>query len=64
MGSLELMRAILGRQLRPEDILDLEDEAPAETGNVISIVGWRQSAETRPYDVPAGGDPSRSAPHL
>jgi chemotaxis protein CheC len=35
MGSLELMRAILGRQLRPEDILDLEDEALAETGNVI-----------------------------
>ena len=28
-------RAILGRQLRPEDILDLEDEALAETGNVI-----------------------------
>jgi chemotaxis protein CheC len=35
IGSLELMRAILGRQLRPEDILDLEDEALAETGNII-----------------------------
>jgi len=35
LGSLELMRAILGRQLRAEDILDLEDEALAETGNVI-----------------------------
>jgi chemotaxis protein CheC len=35
IGSLELMRVILGRQLRPEDILDLEDEALAETGNVI-----------------------------
>jgi len=34
-GSLELMRAILGRQLRPEDILDLEEEALAETGNII-----------------------------
>jgi hypothetical protein len=35
IGSLELMRAILDRQLRPEDILDLEDEALAETGNII-----------------------------
>jgi chemotaxis protein CheC len=35
IGSLELMRAILRRQLRPEDILDLEDEALAETGNII-----------------------------
>jgi chemotaxis protein CheC len=28
------MRGILGRQLAPKDILDLEDEL-AETGNVI-----------------------------
>ena len=34
-GSLELMRAILGRQLAAHDILDLEDEALRETGNVI-----------------------------
>jgi chemotaxis protein CheC len=34
-SSLELMRAILGRQLSPHDILDLEDEALSETGNVI-----------------------------
>jgi chemotaxis protein CheC len=33
--SLELMRAILGRQLAAHDILDLEDEALRETGNVI-----------------------------
>src|SRR3954447_22032423 len=34
-SSLELMHAILGRQIPPEDILDLEDEALAETGNII-----------------------------
>jgi chemotaxis protein CheC len=34
-SSLELMHAILGRQIPPADILDLEDEALAETGNVI-----------------------------
>jgi chemotaxis protein CheC len=34
-GSLELMHAILGRQIPAADILDLEDEALAETGNVI-----------------------------
>ena len=34
-GSLELMRAILGRQLAPHDIRNLEDEALRETGNVI-----------------------------
>ena len=34
-GSLELMRAILGRQLAAHDILDLEDETLTETGNVI-----------------------------
>jgi chemotaxis protein CheC len=34
-SSLELMHAILGRQIPPADILDLEDEALAETGNII-----------------------------
>jgi chemotaxis protein CheC len=29
------MHTILGRQIPPADILDLEDEALAETGNVI-----------------------------
>src|SRR6476469_5950718 len=34
-SSLELMHAILGRQIPAADILDLEDEALAETGNII-----------------------------
>jgi chemotaxis protein CheC len=34
-SSLELVRAVVGRQLTLEDIIDLEDEALAETGNII-----------------------------
>jgi chemotaxis protein CheC len=34
-NSLELVRAVVGRQLSLEDIVDLEDEALAETGNII-----------------------------
>lgn len=34
-SSLELVRAVVGRQLPLEDIVDLEDEALAETGNII-----------------------------
>jgi chemotaxis protein CheC len=34
-GSLELVRLVVGRQLAIEDIIDLEDEALAETGNII-----------------------------
>jgi chemotaxis protein CheC len=34
-SSLELVRAVLGSQLALEDIVDLEDEALAETGNII-----------------------------
>ena len=33
--SLELVRAVVGSQLALEDIVDLEDEALAETGNII-----------------------------
>jgi chemotaxis protein CheC len=33
--SLELVRAVAGTQLAIEDIVDLEDEALAETGNII-----------------------------
>lgn len=33
--SLELVRVVVGRQLPAEDIVDLEDEALAETGNII-----------------------------
>lgn len=33
--SLELVRIVVGRQLSIEDIVDLEDEALAETGNII-----------------------------
>jgi chemotaxis protein CheC len=34
-NSLELVRAVVGRQLPLEDIASLEDEALTETGNVI-----------------------------
>jgi chemotaxis protein CheC len=34
-NSLELVRAVVGQQLPLEDIVDLEDEALAETGNII-----------------------------
>lgn len=34
-NSLELIRAVVGGQLPLEDIVDLEDEALAETGNII-----------------------------
>jgi chemotaxis protein CheC len=33
--SLELVRAILGQELPLEDVVELEDEALAETGNII-----------------------------
>src|SRR5678816_1803992 len=33
--SLELVRGVVGRELPLEDIVDLEDEALAETGNII-----------------------------
>jgi chemotaxis protein CheC len=35
VNSLELVRAVVGKQLSLEDIVDLEDEALAETGNII-----------------------------
>jgi chemotaxis protein CheC len=34
-SSLELVRAVVGRNLPLEDIVELEDEALAETGNII-----------------------------
>src|SRR5262245_40155912 len=34
-NSLELVRAVAGRQLALEDVADLEDEALAEIGNII-----------------------------
>jgi chemotaxis protein CheC len=34
-SSLELVRIVVGRQLPLEDIVNLEDEALAETGNII-----------------------------
>jgi chemotaxis protein CheC len=34
-NSLELVRAVVGQRLPIEDIVDLEDEALAETGNII-----------------------------
>lgn len=34
-NSLELVRVVVGSQLTLEDIVDLEDEALAETGNII-----------------------------
>jgi len=38
-NSLELVRAVVGRELPLEDIVTLEDEALAETGNII-LNGW------------------------
>ena len=35
INSLDLVQIIVGRELSPEDILDLEEEALAETGNII-----------------------------
>jgi len=34
-NSLELVRAVAGGELTPEEIIEMEHEAPAETGNVI-----------------------------
>jgi chemotaxis protein CheC len=34
-NSLELVRAVVGRELTLEDVVDLEEEALAETGNII-----------------------------
>jgi len=34
-NSLELVRAVTGDELSPAEVLDMEDEALAETGNVI-----------------------------
>lgn len=34
-NSLELVRAVTGGELSPQEVLDIEDEALAETGNVI-----------------------------
>ena len=42
-SGLELVRVVVGRQLALEDIVDLEDEALAETGDIILKAGWRQS---------------------
>src|SRR3978361_1762105 len=38
-NSLELVRAVVGREFPLEDIVTLEDEALAETGNII-LNGW------------------------
>jgi chemotaxis protein CheC len=38
-NSLELVRVVLGKELPLEDISNLEDEALAETGNII-LNGW------------------------
>ena len=42
-NSLELVRAVVGRHLPLEDIVDLEDEALAETGNII-LNSWVATA--------------------
>ena len=50
-GSLELMRAILGRQLAAHDILDRQCHSQQLVDNA------RQYTEKEPQDVAAGGDP-------
>src|SRR6188508_3090981 len=42
-NSLELVRAVVGRELPLDDIVDLEDEALAETGNIILNSGLKMS---------------------
>ena len=41
--SLELVRAIVGDEHSLEDVIDLEQEALAETGNIILNGVWRRS---------------------
>jgi hypothetical protein len=57
-GSLELMRAILGRQLAAHDILDRQCHSQQLVDNA------RQYTEKEPQDVAAGGDPAESTAHL
>ena len=43
-NSLELVRAVTGGELTVEDIIELEHEALAETGNIIlNVVAWPRS---------------------
>jgi chemotaxis protein CheC len=44
-NSLELVRAVVGRELPLDDIVDLEDEALAETGNII-LNSWVRPSPT------------------
>lgn len=44
-NNLELVRAVVERQLSLDDIVDLEDKALAETGNII-LNSWGQRSPT------------------
>ena len=64
-NSLELVRAVVGRELALEDIVDLEDEALAETGNIIlnswvaTIANLLKSAVKMSLPVVIRGDGKR-----
>jgi chemotaxis protein CheC len=64
-NSLDLVRAVVGRQLTIEDIIDLEDEALAETGNIIlnswvgTIANLLKSALKMSLPVVVRGDSRR-----
>ena len=64
-NSLELVREVVGRELPLEDIVDLEDEALAETGNIIlnswvaTIANLLKSALKMSLPVVVRGDGQR-----
>ena len=62
--SLELVRSIVGAEHSLEDVIDLEQEALAETGNIISecMLGYDcQCPAQDNADVTALGDPRNGA---
>ena len=65
-NSLELVRAVTGGELPLEDIIELEQEALAETGNIIlngCLATIANMLAAQPEDV-AAGDPARRSARL
>ena len=61
--SLELVRAVIGGELPLEEIIELEQEALAEIGNIIlngCLATIANHAAAQSQDV-AAGDPARRA---